>query len=53
LTVLFFNENRPHHGILIIPYTYPGDRFSHLVKALKKYALNHKEGMAPYGIDFL
>lgn len=53
LTVLFFNENRPHHGVLIIPYSYPGDRFAQIAKALKKYALNHKDGMSQYGIDFL
>jgi len=53
LTVLFFNENRPHHGVLIVPYSYPGDRFARLARALKKYALNHKKGMASYGIDFL
>jgi predicted nuclease of predicted toxin-antitoxin system len=53
LTVQFFNENRPHHGVLIVPYSYPGDRFNRIAKALKKYALNHKEGMSSYGIDFL
>ncbi len=53
LTVLFFNENRPHHGVLIVPYSYPGDRFARLAKALKKYALNHKKGLEPYTIDFL
>ena len=53
LTVLFFNENRPHHGVLIVPHSYPGDRFAQLARALKKYALNHKKGMSPYGIDFL
>jgi len=53
LTVLFLNENRAHHGVLIVPYSYPGDRFARLAKALKKYALNYKKGMASYGIDFL
>ena len=53
LTVQFFNENRPHHGVLIVPHTYPGDRFARVAKALKEYALNHKEGMPSYGIDFL
>jgi len=53
LTVQLFNETRPHHGVLIIPYSYPGDSFRKMATALKKYALNHKEGMASYGIDFL
>jgi len=53
LTVQFFNETRPHHGVLIIPYSYPGDRYRKMATAMKKYALNHKEGMTSYGIDFL
>lgn len=53
LTVQFYNESRPHHGILIVPHTYPGDRFSRVAKALGKYALNHAKGMSPYSIDFL
>jgi len=53
LTVQFFNEGRPHHGVLIVPYSYPGDRFSQLAKTLMKYAKTHEDGMVPYGIDFL
>ena len=53
LTVQFFNENRPHYGILIIPYSYPGDRFKQIAESLKQCALNHKNGMPSYGIDFL
>lgn len=53
LTVRFFNENRTHHGVLIIPMSYPGDRFSRMAKALEKYALKHERGMSSYGIDFL
>ncbi|MCP4667981.1 MAG: hypothetical protein GY849_16650 [Deltaproteobacteria bacterium] len=53
LTAQFFNELRPHHGVLIVPYTLPGDKFSLIAKALKKYASRHTEGMEPYTIDFL
>ena len=53
LTVQFFNENRPHHGVLIIPHTIPGDKFSIIASSLKKYALKHPSGMEPYTIDFL
>lgn len=53
LTIKFFNENRPHHGVLIIPYTIPGDKFSRIASALKKYAHKHKKGIEPYTIDFL
>ncbi len=53
LTVQFFNENRPHHGVLIIPNTIPGDKFSLIATTLKKYALKHKAGIGSYTIDFL
>ena len=53
LTIQFFNELRPHHGVLIIPYTTPGDKFSVIAGALKKYATRHPSGMKPYTIDFL
>lgn len=53
LTVQFFNEDRPHHGVLIIPYTIPGDKFSLIANALKQYAIKHPSGMEPYTIDFL
>lgn len=53
LSVQFFNENRSHFGVLIIPNSYPGDKFSLIADELKKYAMKHKEGMSAYGIDFL
>jgi len=53
LTLLFFNEQKTHFGILIIPHTLPGDRFSLMVRALKKYSLQHPKGMEAYTIDFL
>ena len=53
LTVQFFNENRLHFGVLIIPNSYPGDKFNLIADELKKYAMKHKEGMSAYGIDFL
>lgn len=53
LTVQFFNENRPHQGVLIIPHTIPGDKFSIIATSLKKYAIKNPSGMEPYTIDFL
>lgn len=53
LTVQFFNEHKPHFGVLIIPHSYPGDRFKQIAEALKNYAAHHKKGMPFYGIDFL
>src|SRR5512134_3310321 len=53
LTVQFFNEHRPHYGVLIIPHSYPGDRFRSITTALKTYAKAHKDGLSPYSVDFL
>jgi len=53
LTVHFFNELRPHRGVLIVPYTIPGDSFQLTAQALKDYAPKHPSGMEPYTIDFL
>jgi hypothetical protein len=53
LTVQFFNDHLPHYGVLIIPSTIPGDKFSFIAGALVRYAKNHPEGIQPYTIDFL
>ncbi len=54
LTVQFFNEHRPHNGVLIIPHTLPGDKFSLIAKAIIKYYGKHsKDVLEPYAIDFL
>lgn len=53
LSVQFFNEMRPHHGVLIIPYTFPGDKFARIAEALLDYAQQHPNGMEPYTVDFL
>lgn len=53
LTVQFFNEYRAHFGILVIPHTLAGDKFSLIAEAIEKHALLNKEGMASYAIDFL
>ena len=48
LTVQFFNSQLPHYGVLIIPHSYPGDRFSLVAEALKIYAEQHSNGLVPY-----
>ncbi len=53
LTLRFFNDHRPHHGILIIPHTIPGDQFSRMAARMKTFASNHPSGVAPYTIAFL
>jgi predicted nuclease of predicted toxin-antitoxin system len=53
LTAQFFNEHRPHCGVLIVPHTYPGDDFGRLARALKRSTLDHPAGLTPYGVDFV
>lgn len=53
LTLQWFDEQRPHHGVLIVPFSLPADRFSAVADALRDYAGKAPEGMAPYTVDFL
>ena len=53
LTVRFFNDQRPHCGVLIVPYTLPGDQFSRMASLIKKFSSRHQKGLAPYSIAFL
>jgi len=53
LTVQFFNDQRPYCGVLIVPYTLPGDQFSRIASLIKKFSSPHQKGSAPYSITFL
>jgi len=53
LTVRFFNDQRPHCGVLIVPHTPPGDQFSRIASLIKKFSSRHPKGLAPYSIVFL
>ncbi len=53
LTVRFFNDQRPHCGVLIIPHTIPGDQFSRIASLIKKFSSHHQKGLALYSISFL
>jgi hypothetical protein len=52
-TVRFFNDRRPHCGVLIVPYTLPGDQFSRIASLIRKCFSRHEKGLAPYSIAFL
>ncbi len=53
LTLQFYNDGRPHHGVLIIPYSLPADRFTEIAEALVQYAVQHPQRLPSYTVDFL
>jgi predicted nuclease of predicted toxin-antitoxin system len=53
LTLQFFNDQLPHHGVLIVPYTLPGDQFARIARLLKAYYDRNKAGLESYQVDFL
>ena len=53
LTLQFFNDHRPHYGVLIVPYTIPGDQFSQIARFLKAFASSHPSSVEPHSVDFL
>ena len=53
LTLQFFNDHRPHYGVLIVPYTIPGDQFARIARLLKAFASRCPSGLEPYSVDFL
>ena len=53
LTVRFFESIQPHHGLIIIPYSIPGSKFSLLAKLLTEFPKKHTGEMEPYTIEFL
>jgi predicted nuclease of predicted toxin-antitoxin system len=53
LTVQFFEDLKPHKGLIIIPHTIPGHNFSKLTSLLLKFSKKTAKGMEPYTIEFL
>jgi predicted nuclease of predicted toxin-antitoxin system len=53
LTVKFFEQQRPHAGVLVVPYTLPSDHFSLIARAIARYDGEHPEGIADYGLDYV
>jgi len=53
LTLNAFHTHQSHYGVLIVPYSYPGDQFGRIAKALGVYATMHPQGLPAYTVDFL
>jgi len=53
LTVQYFDDLKPHKGLIIVPHTIPGFDFSKLASQLAKFSKAHPEDLEPYTIEFL
>ena len=53
LTEFYFHEGRPHHGVLIIPRSYPGHQTSRIVRAIIALSQNHPYAFQPCAFLFL
>lgn len=53
LTVRFLQDDLPHAGVLVVPFTIPADRFALVAAAIAQYNRDHPDGISPYGYDFV
>jgi hypothetical protein len=53
LTVSFFEDLRPHCGVVIVPHSYASDAFSSIADSLAAYAGSHPEGRLAHACVFL
>jgi len=53
LTEFYFHEGRPHHGVVIIPRSYPGNQPSKIARAIVSLSRNRPHAFQPYAFLFL
>jgi hypothetical protein len=53
LTEYYFHEGRPHHGVVIIPRSYPGNQPSRIARAIVSLSRNRPHAFQPYAFLFL
>ena len=53
LTVQFFDDLKPHNGLIIVPHSILGSNFSKLATLLMKFSKDYPKGLEPYTIEFL
>jgi predicted nuclease of predicted toxin-antitoxin system len=53
LTEFFFHEGRPHHGVLIVPRSYPGNQSSRIARAVLSLVQNHPHAFQTCAFLFL
>ena len=53
LTVQFFDDLKPHNGLIIVHHSLFGSDFSKLATLLMKFSKDYPRGLEPYTIEFL
>lgn len=53
LTEFYFNEGRPHHGVIIVTRSYPGNKPSKIARAVIALSQNRPQAFQPYAFLFL
>jgi predicted nuclease of predicted toxin-antitoxin system len=53
LTVRFYEDLRPHYGLIIVPHSIPGAHFNLLANLLSACVKEHPKGLEQYTIIFL
>ena len=53
LTVRFFQDLNPHHGLIIVSHSIPGSDFNLLANRLLSCEKKHPKDLEPYTIEFV
>ena len=53
LTVRFFQDLKPHHGLIIVPHSITGSNFNILANLLSGCVKEHPKGLEPYTIVYV
>jgi len=53
LTVRFFQDVKPHYGLIIVPHSIPGSNFSLLANLLSACVKKHPKELEQYTIEFV
>jgi hypothetical protein len=53
LSKMYLDADRAHTGVIIVPYTFRGNEFKQLAKALAAFASRNPQGLSPYTVAFL
>lgn len=52
-TRVFFEEGRPHAGVLCVPRSFSLGDFASIAAAIARYDRKHPAGLSPYTVDWL